>query len=129
MIQYGPTAMRMQRQHSATRVFLVLAVVLASLGAGALASSGAGGAADQLAASRSRPGLESAAPRDRVPALRPPDQHLTIRVGRQMLSYGSGRLISNRYGPNVLETFDGVRAALPIEGIANSIHYGVLARG
>jgi hypothetical protein len=74
MIQYGRTAMRMQRQHSVTRVFLVLAMVLASLGAGALASSVAGGAADQLAASRSLPGLESAAPRDRVPALRPPDQ-------------------------------------------------------
>ena len=43
-------------------------------------------------------------------ALRPPDQRLTIRVGRQMLKYGSDRLISNRYGPNVLQTFDGVKA-------------------
>lgn len=43
-------------------------------------------------------------------ALPPPDQHLTIRVGRQMLKYGSDRLISNRYGPNVLQTFDGVKA-------------------
>jgi hypothetical protein len=74
MIQYGQTAMRMQRRRSATRVFLVLAMVLASLWAGGLASSAAGNAADQLAASRSLPGLEAAAPRDRVPALRPPDQ-------------------------------------------------------
>ena len=75
MIQYGQTAMRMQRrQHSATRVFLVLAMVLASLWAGGLASSAAGNAADQLAASRSLPGLEAAAPGDRVPALRPPVQ-------------------------------------------------------
>lgn len=74
MIQYGQTAMRMQRRRSATRVFLVLAMVLASLWAGGLVSSAAGNAADQLAASRSLPGVEPAAPRDRVPALRPPDQ-------------------------------------------------------
>ena len=63
-----------RRRHSATRVFLVLAMVLASLWAGGLASSAAGSAADQLAASRSLPGLEPAVPRDGVPALRPPDQ-------------------------------------------------------
>jgi hypothetical protein len=74
MIQYGRTAMWMQRQHSATRAFLVLAMVLASLWAGGLASSAAGNAADQLASSGSLPGVEPAAPRDRVPALRPPDQ-------------------------------------------------------
>jgi hypothetical protein len=74
MIRYSQTAMRMQRRHSATRVFLVLAMVLASLWAGGLASSAAGNAADQLAASRPLPGLEPAAPRDRAPALRPPDQ-------------------------------------------------------
>jgi hypothetical protein len=64
--------MRMQRQQSATRVFLVLAMVLVSLWAGGLASSAVGNSADQLAASRSLPGVEPAAPRDRVPALRPP---------------------------------------------------------
>ena len=74
MIQYGRTAMRMQRQHPATRVFLVLAMVLASLWAGGTASSAAGNGTDQLASSRSLPGVEPAAPRDRVPALRPPDQ-------------------------------------------------------
>jgi hypothetical protein len=71
--------MRMQRQHSATRVFLVLAMVLASLWAGGLASSAAGRSADQVAASRAVPGLEAAAPRDRVPALRPPVQRPTQR--------------------------------------------------
>jgi hypothetical protein len=74
MIQSSPTAMRMQRRHPATRVFLVLAMVLASLWAGGLASAAAGNAADQLAASRLLPGLEPAAPPDRVPALRTPDQ-------------------------------------------------------
>jgi hypothetical protein len=64
--------MRMQRQQSATRVFLVLAIVLVSLWAGGLASSAVGNSADQLAASRSLPGVEPAAPPDRVPALRPP---------------------------------------------------------
>jgi hypothetical protein len=79
--QYGQSAMRMQRQHSATRVFLVLAMVLASLWAGGLASSAAGRSADQLAASRAGPGVEAAAPRDRVPALRPPVQR-PIQSGR-----------------------------------------------
>jgi hypothetical protein len=45
----------------------------------------------------------------RLPLRQAPD-HLTLRAGRQMLGYGSERLISNRYGPNVLETFDGVKA-------------------
>jgi hypothetical protein len=66
--------MRMQRQHSATKLFLVLAMVLASLWAGGLVSSAAGDAADQLAASRSLPGVDAVAPRDHVPALRPPVQ-------------------------------------------------------
>lgn len=38
------------------------------------------------------------------------NDHITLRAGRQMLSYGSQRLIDNRYGPNVLETFDGLKA-------------------
>jgi hypothetical protein len=74
MIEYGRTAMRMQRQHSVTGAFLVLAMVLVSLWAGGLAASAAGNAADQLATSGSLPGVEPAAQRDRVPALRPPDQ-------------------------------------------------------
>jgi hypothetical protein len=71
MIKYGRSAMRMRRQQSATRAGLVLAMVLASLWAGGLTASAAGNPADQLAASRSLPGVEPAAPRDRVPALRP----------------------------------------------------------
>ena len=43
-------------------------------------------------------------------ALLQTEQHLTVRLGRQMLRYGSDRLISNRYGPNVPESFDGVKA-------------------
>lgn len=35
------------------------------------------------------------------------DAGATARVGRQVLAYGSERLVSVRYGPNVLRTFDG----------------------
>jgi len=41
-----------------------------------------------------------------------PDTTLTFRVGRQWLIYGSQRLISDRYGPNVPLPFDGFRAIL-----------------
>ena len=34
---------------------------------------------------------------------------LTFRPGRQLLSYGSERLIGIRYGPNVLQTFDAAK--------------------
>jgi hypothetical protein len=77
MIQYGQFAMQMQRPHLATRAFLVLAIVLVSLWVGGLASAAAGSSADQLATSHSLPGIEPAAPPDRVPALRPPVQRPT----------------------------------------------------
>ena len=32
---------------------------------------------------------------------------LAARIGRQVLSYGDGSLIDSRYGPNVLQSFDG----------------------
>lgn len=35
---------------------------------------------------------------------------LTLRLGRQLLTYGSGRLVDIRYGPNVLQTFDAAKA-------------------
>ncbi|WP_185812690.1 alginate export family protein, partial [Stenotrophomonas maltophilia] len=35
------------------------------------------------------------------------DAGATLRVGRQVLAYGSERLVSVRYGPNVLRAFDG----------------------
>ena len=41
-----------------------------------------------------------------------PDNSLTFRMGRQWLIYGSQRLISDRYGPNVPLPFDGFRAIL-----------------
>ena len=34
---------------------------------------------------------------------------LTVRVGRQEMFFGSGRLVANRDGPNVRLSFDGVR--------------------
>ena len=37
---------------------------------------------------------------------------LTLRGGRQLLSYGSGRLVNVRYGPNVLRPFDAVKAMI-----------------
>ncbi len=40
------------------------------------------------------------------------DADLTLRGGRQLLSYGSERLISLRYGPNVLRSFDAGVASL-----------------
>lgn len=35
------------------------------------------------------------------------DAGATVRLGRQIMAYGSERLISVRYGPNVLRSFDG----------------------
>jgi hypothetical protein len=40
------------------------------------------------------------------------DDAFTLRPGRQILSYGSERLISVRYGPNVLRTFDAAKGFL-----------------
>jgi hypothetical protein len=37
---------------------------------------------------------------------------LTLRPGRQLLVYGSQRLIGMRYGPNVLQTFDALKASV-----------------
>ncbi|WP_322965359.1 alginate export family protein [Sphingomonas fuzhouensis] len=41
---------------------------------------------------------------------------VTLRAGRQMLSFGSERLIGTRYGPNVPLAFDGGRAILSLPG-------------
>lgn len=38
------------------------------------------------------------------------DDALTFRTGRQLLTYGSGRLVDVRWGPNVLRPFDAVKA-------------------
>jgi hypothetical protein len=39
------------------------------------------------------------------------DGSLTLRGGRQLLIYGSGRLVDVKYGPNVLQPFDAVKAS------------------
>ncbi|MES3154435.1 alginate export family protein [Sphingomonas faeni] len=41
---------------------------------------------------------------------------VTVRAGRQMLSFGTERLVGTRYGPNVPLAFDGVRALATIGG-------------
>lgn len=41
---------------------------------------------------------------------------VTLRGGRQMLSFGSERLIGTRYGPNVPLAFDGGRAIVSLPG-------------
>jgi hypothetical protein len=64
--------MRVNRQQQATRVFLVLAVLLGSLWTGGLVASATGDAADQLATSHAQAGIQPAAMRDRALALRPP---------------------------------------------------------
>jgi hypothetical protein len=40
------------------------------------------------------------------------DGTLTLRGGRQLLIYGAGRLVDVRYGPNVLQPFDAVKAII-----------------
>jgi hypothetical protein len=120
-IQYGQSAMWMQRQHSAARVYLVLAMVLASLWAGGLAASAAGRSADQVAASRAVPGVEAAAPRDRVPALRPPVQRLTQ----------SGRLVPLLLGvlATALAVAYGLGAGRLRSGLARARSLVQLAQG
>jgi hypothetical protein len=61
--------MRTSRRHWATTVIVVLAVLLGSLWAGAIAA-GAADPADRLTANHARLGVEAAVPPDRAPALR-----------------------------------------------------------
>ncbi|HTG42977.1 MAG TPA: alginate export family protein, partial [Verrucomicrobiae bacterium] len=42
---------------------------------------------------------------------------LTLRVGRQELSFGTQRLISVRESPNVRQSFDGLRATMRWDGV------------
>jgi hypothetical protein len=46
----------------------------------------------------------------RLPLGRDEKSALTLRLGRQLLTYGSGRLIDVRYGVNVLRTFVAAKA-------------------
>ena len=41
---------------------------------------------------------------------------LTARIGRQEMAFGSGRLVSERDGPNLRRTFDGGRVFLVVPG-------------
>jgi hypothetical protein len=67
--------MRMHRQQQATRGFLVLAVLLASLWTGGLlASTAAGDTALGLGTGHTQPGVQPAALRDRALAFRPAEQ-------------------------------------------------------
>jgi hypothetical protein len=71
-MQYGRTAMQANRQQQATRVLLVLAVLLASVWTASAAAPAAGHSTIHLTASHPLPGIEPAILRDRLPALRPP---------------------------------------------------------
>ena len=42
------------------------------------------------------------------------DSRLSVRAGRRLISYGAGRLIAPRYGPNVMQPFDGGFATLDV---------------
>lgn len=46
---------------------------------------------------------------------------ITLRVGRQMLSLGTERLIGTRYGPNVPLAFDGFRGIVSLPGATISL--------
>lgn len=46
---------------------------------------------------------------------------VTIRVGRELTSFGNERLIGTRYGPNVPLAFDGVRAIISLPGAVVSV--------
>ncbi|RZK68150.1 MAG: hypothetical protein EOO85_24775, partial [Pedobacter sp.] len=57
-----------------------------------------------------------------VTAIKTSDKMLNLRLGRQELQYGSGRLIDVREGPNLRNYFDGVKLAysspnLTIDGL------------
>jgi hypothetical protein len=66
--------MRIHRQQRATRGFLVLAVLLASLCTGGLVASTAGGGTHGLGTGRAQPGVQPAALPDRALASRPAEQ-------------------------------------------------------
>jgi hypothetical protein len=71
-MQYGRTAMQANRQQQATRVLLVLAVLLASVWTAGVAAPAAGLSTIHLTGSHPLPGIEPAILRDRLPVLRPP---------------------------------------------------------
>jgi hypothetical protein len=70
-LQYGPTAMQMNRHRLSINAWFALVLVLGSLWVGGLATASAGDAADYLAAKRAQQRMQSAALPDPVVALRP----------------------------------------------------------
>ena len=42
------------------------------------------------------------------------DDSLTIRAGRELIAFGSERLVGIRYGPNIPQAFDGIRVIATI---------------
>jgi hypothetical protein len=46
---------------------------------------------------------------------------VTLRAGRELMSFGNERLIGTRYGPNVPLAFDGVRAIVSLPGAVVSV--------
>jgi hypothetical protein len=69
-LQYGPTAMQMNRQRLSINAWFALGLVLGSLWVGGLAAASAGDASDHLA-KRAQQRMQSAALPDLVVALRP----------------------------------------------------------
>ncbi|WP_020211472.1 alginate export family protein [Flavobacterium rivuli] len=51
------------------------------------------------------------------------DALITLRAGRQEVTYGSGRVVSLRDGPNVRRSFDGVKAMYKKDNIAADAFY------
>jgi len=51
------------------------------------------------------------------------DTSLRLRAGRELLSFGSERLIGTRYGPNVLLAFDGGRAIVHRGALTANVFY------
>ena len=44
-------------------------------------------------------------------------QSVTLRLGRELVALGSERLVGTRYGPNIPQPFDGVRAMADLRGL------------
>lgn len=51
------------------------------------------------------------------------DTTLRLRAGRELLGFGSERLVGTRYGPNVLLAFDGGRAILHHGALTANVFY------
>jgi hypothetical protein len=109
------------KRQQATRVLLVLAMVLASVWTGRLAASAADHPTNHLTASRPLPGIDAAILRDRLPALRPPVQRLTQ----------SGRLVPLLLGvlATALAVAYGVGAGRLRSGLARARSLVQLAQG